>query len=146
VPFVKRVSQILTVALLLSCTAFSAEPKEMAATSFAKSWLLLVDDGKYDQCWKETSASFQSSVRKDKWHSEVAHSRHLLGKLHTRKLISAVYSTQLPGADDGEYVVVTFESGFERLGSGVETVTTQLESDGSWKISGYMVKPVDVTD
>ena len=143
----KTTPKVLILILLATCcSVFAADPKEVAATNFAKSWLQLVDDGKYDQCWKEMSASFQSTVRKDKWQSEVGHSRKMLGKVRSRKLLNAVYTTKLSGADDGEYVVVTFFSSFEKLGSGIETVVPQLEPDGTWKISGYGVKPSDVND
>ncbi len=139
-------SAVITVLVLLCCQAFAADAKESAAAKFAADWLALLDAGKYDQCWKQTSPSFQSSIRKDKWESQLGHSRHLLGKIRARKLLNAVYTNQLPGAEDGEYVVVTFISGFERLGSGIETVIPQLQPDGSWKISGYGVKPSDVDD
>jgi hypothetical protein len=137
---------VIIVLVLLCCQAFAADAKEAAAAKFATDWLALLDAGKYDQCWKQTSPSFQSSIRKDKWESQLGHSRHLLGKIRARKLVSAVYTNKLPGAEDGDYVVVTFFSSFERLGSGIETVIPQLQPDGSWKISGYGVKPSDVDD
>jgi hypothetical protein len=139
-------SVAITVLTLLCCQAFAADTKESAAAKFATDWLGLLDAGKYDQCWKQTSPSFQSSIRKEKWESQLGHWRHLLGKSRARKLLNAVYTNKLSGAEDGEYVVVTFISGFERLGSGIETVIPQLQPDGNWKISGYGVKPSDVDD
>jgi hypothetical protein len=141
-----KCSVVIAVLAILCCQAFAADAKESAAAKFATDWLALLDTGKYDQCWKQTSPSFQSSIRKDKWESQLGHSRHLLGKIRGRKLLNTVYASKLSGAEDGEYVVVTFVSGFERLGSGIETVIPQLQPDGSWKISGYGVKPADVDD
>jgi hypothetical protein len=139
-------SVVIVIVALLCCHAFAADAKEAAAAKFATDWLALLDAGKYDKCWKQTSPSFQSSIRKDKWESQLGHSRHLLGKIRGRKLLNAVYTTKLSGAGDGEYVVVTFVSGFERLGSGIETVIPQLQPDGNWKISGYGVKPSDANE
>jgi hypothetical protein len=139
-------SVVITVLTLLCWQAFGADAKESAAAKFVTDWLAMLDAGKYDQCWKQTSPSFQSSIRKDKWESQLGHSRHLLGKIRARKLVNAVYTNTLPGAEEGEYVVVTFVSSFERLGSGIETVIPQLQPDGRWKISGYGVKPSDVDD
>jgi hypothetical protein len=45
----------------------------------------------------------------------------------------------LPGAPDGEYVVIQFESSFEKKKSAVETVTPMLEKDGKWRVSGYYI-------
>lgn len=139
-------SVVIAALALLCCQAFAADAKESTAAKFATDWLALLDAGKYEQCWKQTSPSFQSSIRKDKWESQLGHSRHLLGKIRTRKLVNAIYTNKLPGAEDGDYVVVTFISAFERLGSGIETVIPQLQPDGNWKISGYGVKPSDVDD
>jgi len=52
---------------------------------------------------------------------------------------SSEYRTTLPGAPDGEYVVIQFDSSFEHKESALETVTPVLE-EGKWKVSGYYIK------
>ena len=66
--------------------------------------------------------------------------RDPLGKVTTRKLKSATYTKSLPGAPDGEYVVIQYESSFEHKQSAVETVTPMLDKDGKWRVSGYFIK------
>jgi hypothetical protein len=58
----------------------------------------------------------------------------------SRKLKSATYMTAMPGAPDGEYVVIQYESSFEHKQSAVETVTPMLDKDGKWRVSGYYIK------
>jgi hypothetical protein len=58
----------------------------------------------------------------------------------SRKRKNATYSKTLPGAPDGEYVVIQYESSFERKQSAVETVTPMLDKDGKWRVSGYFIK------
>jgi hypothetical protein len=58
----------------------------------------------------------------------------------SRKLKSATYKTTLPGAPDGEYVVVQYERSFEHKQSTVETITPMLDKDGKWRVSGYFIK------
>jgi hypothetical protein len=139
---------IFLLVLLHGSAVHSAETKEheAAAAKFAAGWLPLIDAGKYDQAWKQTSPSLQSTIKKDRWQSEVSHSRRLLGKIRVRRLLGAVYTTKLPNDEQGQFVVVTFFGSFERLGSGLETVIPQLLSDGTWVISGYHVKPADATE
>lgn len=48
--------------------------------------------------------------------------------------------TSLPGAPDGEYVVIEFESSFEHKKSAIETVTPMNDKDGKWRVSGYYIK------
>jgi hypothetical protein len=45
----------------------------------------------------------------------------------------------LPGAPDGEYVVIQYATRFEHKPSIIETVTPMLDKDGSWKVSGYFI-------
>jgi hypothetical protein len=56
-----------------------------------------------------------------------------------RKGIFAL-SQSLPGAPDGEYVVIQFATSFENKKSAIETVTPMLDSDGEWRVSGYFIK------
>jgi hypothetical protein len=67
-------------------------------------------------------------------------SRAPLGKLISRNIKSAVYKTSLPGAPDGQYVVIQFESSFEHKKSAIETVTPSLGDDGQWRASGYFIR------
>jgi len=58
----------------------------------------------------------------------------------SRKVKSTTYKTALPGAPDGEYVVIEFESVFENKKAAVETVTPMMDKDGKWQVSGYFIK------
>jgi hypothetical protein len=62
-----------------------------------------------------------------------------LGKLVSRAVISAQTTTNLPGAPDGQYVVMQFNTSFTNKQSAVETVTFMLEKDGKWKAAGYYI-------
>ena len=63
-----------------------------------------------------------------------------LGKLVSRELASKQYATELPGAPDGEYVIIQFATSFENKKTAVETITPMLAPGGSWKVSGYFIK------
>jgi hypothetical protein len=66
--------------------------------------------------------------------------REPLGRPVSRKMRSAVYMTSLPGAPDGHYVVITFDTSFARKKAGIETVTPKLDNDGTWRVSGYFIR------
>jgi hypothetical protein len=57
-----------------------------------------------------------------------------------RALKNANYTKTLPGAPDGEYVVLQYETSFEHKQSAAETVTPTLDKDGKWPVSGYFIK------
>ena len=70
----------------------------------------------------------------------VAAARKPLGKLVSRDLKSARYAASLPGAPDGEYVVIQFATSFENKKSAIETITPMRGADGKWRVSGYYIK------
>lgn len=133
---------VFVFALLLTlCTALQAQQKpEQLAQQSSDAWLALVDSGKYAESWQEASQLFRAAVTKEQWQSALRGSRDPLGKMLSRKLKSATYTKTLPGAPDGEYVVMQYESSFEHKQSAVETVTPMLDKDGKWRVSGYYVK------
>ena len=119
----------------------AAEPeKEKVAVAAAEKWVALVDGGKYAESWKEASAYFKNAVKQEQWEQAAQAVRKPLGKLVSRKVKSSTYKTELPGAPDGEYVVVTFETAFENKKTAIETVTPMMDKDGTWRVSGYFIK------
>jgi hypothetical protein len=79
-------------------------------------------------------------VTKQKWTDQLSAVRGPLGKLVSREVKSTEYTTTMPGAPDGEYVVIQYTTSFENKRRAVETVTPMKEKDGSWKVSGYFIR------
>ena len=113
---------------------------EDAAQPPATEWLALVDAGKYVESWERMSSGFKKAVSKRKWKSTIEKVRKPLGKFISRKLKSVEYAKELPGAPEGEYVVLQYESAFERRPAAVEKVTLILGQDLTWRVSSYAVK------
>ncbi|MBI5570646.1 MAG: DUF4019 domain-containing protein [Desulfomonile tiedjei] len=141
---VKR-TVVLTL-VVLSVVAFSVAPlsadeaKEQKAVTAAQEWLSLVDAGKYAESWDEAAAFFRGAVLKGTWTQQLTAARKPLGRMLSRTVASKTYARSLPGAPDGEYVVIQFNTSFENKKSAVETVTPMLDKDGKWRVSGYYIK------
>ena len=118
----------------------AAETPEDAAQVAAESWLKLVDEGKYDESWDRAAKLFKGAVTKPKWREALSGTRAPLGKLVTRRVSSRRYAEKLPGAPDGKYVVIQFNTVFEHKASAVETITPMLHPDGVWRVSGYFIR------
>ncbi len=114
--------------------------KEAQAIAAAKQWLTLVDGGQYAESWVAAAEMFRGAVTKDRWVQQLGGVRTAIGKVAKRELKSRTYATSLPGAPDGEYVVLQYETSFVGKKSAVETVTPMLEKDGKWRVSGYFVR------
>lgn len=115
------------------------KPEQLAQRS-SEAWLALVDSGKYAESWQQASQLFKGHITSEQWLRALRTTRDPLGKMLSRKIISATYTKTLPGVPDGEYVVIRYESSFEHKKSAVETITPMLETDGTWRVSGYFIK------
>ncbi|MEI7909292.1 MAG: DUF4019 domain-containing protein [Verrucomicrobiota bacterium] len=135
-----RVIALFAVIAASASLAFGAEKPEIAAQKAAEQWLALVDAGKYGESWETAAAFFKGAVTKDQWQTSMVSLRKPLGDLVSRKLKTAKYTKTLPGAPDGEYVVLQFDTSLANKKEAVETVTPLLDKDGKWKVSGYFIK------
>jgi hypothetical protein len=117
-----------------------SQPQTRDAVSAAQKWLALIDSGNYSETWNEASAIFRGAVTEPGWENSMNTFRQPLGDLISRKLKSAQLMTELPGAPDGRYVVMQFETSFANKKTTIETVTFMLGKDGQWKSAGYFIK------
>ncbi len=131
----------ITLLVLMGSTT-TAETSGALADSqdSALSWLALIDNGEIHRSWSEASSLFQQAVTAADWERALQGARGPLGEFQARSFLGATHTTTLPGAPDGEYVVMQFEASFARKAEAVETVTTMLEADGSWRVSGYFIR------
>ena len=130
----------IAVAILPALAAEKHDEAEKQAVAAAESWLAQVDDGKYGESWDAAAEYLKNAVTKDDFVKSLKAARNPLGRLKSREVKSKEYRTSLPGAPDGEYVVIQFKTVFENKKSAIETVTPMLGKDGKWKVSGYYVR------
>lgn len=117
-----------------------ADEKTDGAVKAAEAWLALVDAGDFAASWAEAAPFFKEKVPEDTWVTMVASVRKPLGEVKSRKLDSAMFTTTLPGAPEGEYVVIQFKTDFAGKPESVETVTPMKDAKGVWRVSGYYIR------
>ena len=120
--------------------AFAVDTKTTKATMAAEEFLLLVDTSQYGQSWDAASSFFKSQVPKETWVKQISSVRTAFGKVTNRQILKAQYMTQLPGAPDGQYVILQYDTTFENKRKAVETITPMLDKDGKWLVSGYFIQ------
>ena len=137
-----KVMCLVVLGLMLVAVSGRAEQsdKEKVAVMAAEKWLGIVDEGKYAESWNEAAELFKNAVKQGQWEQAIQAVRTPLGKLVSRKVKSTSYQTSLPGAPDGQYLVIVFETSFEKKKSAIETVTPMMDKDGKWRVSGYYIK------
>lgn len=136
-------------AILALSPSFAAEEGEATAKKEAvqamQTWLGEIDGGDYAKSWSDASKSFQKAVTSTQWVAALSSVSAPDGKMLERKLASALYQSGVPTPGgqilQGQFVIAQFDSSFENLKYARETVTFEKEADGTWRASGYYIKP-----
>jgi hypothetical protein len=138
----KTLLAVSAATLILIGFSTSADDSDAVAQAqvAAKSWLALTDSAKYGQSWDAAASIAKSAVTRADWEKAIKGGRSSLGAVKARKVKLATFTRTLPGAPDGEYVVIQFESQFENKAAAIETVTPMHDKDGVWRVSGYFIK------
>jgi hypothetical protein len=126
--------------ICLICTHSIAGEAEEDALKAAEEWLVLIDTGEYGLSWDNAAELFKKAITKEQWEEAIRPIKSAMGDLISRKVKSAKYTDSLPGAPDGEYVVIQFSTSFTNKKSAIETVTPMKDPDGKWRVSGYYIK------
>lgn len=113
---------------------------EKIAVETADQWLNLIDNGEYVESWNGAAEMFRKAVEKEAWEKQMLAFREPLGKVINREVIKKEYMTSMPGAPDGEYVVIKYNTSFENKKNTIETVTPMKDTGGEWRVSGYYIK------
>jgi hypothetical protein len=138
-----RRRSVMVVCVLALWGVGAASPQEKAedaAQAAAESWLDLMDAGNYAESWKEAAEIFKGAISEADWVQMARGVRAPLGKVLSRKLKSRQYTEKLPGAPDGRYVVIQYDTVLEHKAEAVETVTPTMDPDGMWRVSGYFIR------
>ena len=133
----------LVAALLIAQLAVPARADEAAAAeavAVSSAWLALTDRGEYGAGWDAASTLIKSAVTRAQFVQALEGARAPLGALISRTLLSKQYATSLPGAPDGDYVVIQYQTTFRNKQSAVETITPKREDDGQWRVAGYYIR------
>ena len=131
---------LVGVGILMVLIGSCSKDKTTAAKGAAEAWFKLVDSGNYAQSWEQAANLMKTSVAKEQWQQILDSNRTPLGSLISRKLTSAEYREELPGAPAGQYVVLQYHSTFEHRNSVTETAAPTLDKDGTWRVSLYYIK------
>lgn len=111
-----------------------------AAQAAAEAWLAALDAADYGATWDAAAALFRNAVPRSGWEQAARATRGPLGTVQQRQAAGAQFTRTLPGAPDGEYVVIQYRTRFEHKAAAVETVTPMRDPDGQWRVSGYFIR------
>ena len=127
---------VLLLAIVAACTSDEVETKD-APQSAAEAFLLLVDQGNYQQSWSDASTWLRDKVDANQWAEHAGGYRQPLGNVEDRKLNSVEFHDSLEDMPAGKYAFVIFDSSLADNGSTSEMVGLMLDDDSTWRVIGY---------
>jgi hypothetical protein len=130
---------LLTGIVGLFSLSVQAEEKADAAVAAAQEWLALTDAHEFKKSWQNAAPLFKEQIKETDWEKAIASVRTPLGKAESRELLTTQTTRTLPGAPQGNYVIIQFKTRFTNKPESVETITP-MNVDGTWKVSGYFIK------
>ncbi len=110
-------------------------PEHLAAIA----WLNLIDSGRYQESWDAAAELFRGQMPAQDWSRLVAGVRDPIGAVQSRRLQTSTAAGSLPGAPDGEYMMLQFISSFANKQHAQERVTLMREGD-VWRVAGYYIR------
>ena len=117
------------------------EPAYVAAGEAAsRSWLAKLDAGDYGATWDAAAAAFRKAITRNKWEADVGSVRKALGPLQERSSRGVRFTRSLPGAPDGDYVLLQNDARFQNKAAAIESITMSREADGVWRVVGYFIR------
>lgn len=125
-------------ALLLGTLAHADTPEQQAERA-ALRWLATLDRGQYEQSWRNASPLVRRQVSMERWAQAVGAARNPLGKVRSRAHLTATYREHIPGAPDGKFVILRFDTAFENKRGAIETVTEMLVGN-QWMTVAYFIQ------
>jgi hypothetical protein len=137
---IRCIACLLVVSLFFPVGFSLADTDREAAIAAAKQWVTLIDAGQYAQSWDEAAQLFQESIRRPDWVKSLEMVRIPLGAVVTRNIRNTANATSLPGAPEGEYLIIEFDTAFRDKAGAIETVTSARDTDGKWRVAGYYIR------
>jgi len=111
------------------------------ATAAATAWVILLDEGRYEASWDSAAPAFQQAVTQAAWVEAAVRARGPFEPFGKRSLAGAELRATLPNAPPGPYVILRFHTAVAGGRTVTETVVPMRLPDGSWRVSGYFVRP-----
>jgi hypothetical protein len=113
--------------------------EEQAAERQALGFLGYLDHGRYADSYAYTGMLIRAQLDRDSFAKQLENARAGTGALVSRELGEASYATTVPGAPDGQYVVLHYGASFANRQQAEETLTLSL-AKGYWRVNGYYIK------
>ncbi|QIG52814.1 DUF4019 domain-containing protein [Altererythrobacter sp. BO-6] len=120
-------------------TGSPAAADDPVSIARAEKFMARVDARDWEGSWKATGPYFRSQASLAEWTKLIEPVRTPLGKVESRRLVSVQRTSTVPGAPEGDYQIIQFQTDF----AGREMIATEtvvmLRGQNGWEIVGFFI-------
>ncbi len=109
------------------------------AAQAAKDYVETIDKGLYAQSWSRGDSLFQQTISQKEWATALQGARKPLGKVLSRTLKDQRPAWDPRGLPKGPYMVIEYNTSFEKAPQSGELLTLRMGPDGRWRVLTYQV-------
>jgi Protein of unknown function (DUF4019) len=113
-----------------------AGPAEDEASASGEKWLVLLDNQKYEESWRQAGSMFREEVKQEQWIASLQRFREPLGETLTRVVARVDFTRALRGAPDADYAIIHYTTDFKNKSAVTERLTL-VKEDGRWQTAAY---------
>ncbi|SRR6266404_9709234 len=136
----RQLLALICLAGVVTGTALAQDPKATAAQAAARDWLALADRSDAQGSWNAAGKKFQEAIPVSGWSGALAKAREPLGSVKDRTISKTGFKNTFPGAPEGDYALIVYTTSFANKARSRETLTLERESDGKWRVVGYLIR------
>jgi hypothetical protein len=121
--------------------ATTSDSAVASAQRAADAWLRQLDGAQYGLSWDNAASAFQHAMTRAQWITTIQKVQGQVGPLGARSLQHGQYTTTVPNAPAGEYVVLQYRTESAVASFVTETVVMVRDGARGWRVLGYTVRP-----
>jgi len=129
------------IALVCAAPSLAQDPRAAQVQTTARDWLNLIDKQNATASFNAAGARFREPITLEQWTEALAKARAPLGGVDQRTIVETAFDKAAgEGGTQFEIAVVRFRTAFAKKTESSETVTLELEADGTWRVIGYFIR------
>jgi hypothetical protein len=136
----RALAALAACAIAFALPVHAQDPRASEAHVAALDWLKLADADDTKATYEASAKRFKEAMPLDQWTTAMKQAREQFGAVESRAMATAQPPKPGPEVPPGEFIVIVFRTEFAKRKNGNELLTLEKESDGKWRVVGYLMR------
>jgi hypothetical protein len=125
----------------VAANGLAQDPRAAEAQKAARSWLELVDKLDANGSFAAAGARFRAPITSEEWADAIAKGRAPLGAVEQRAVAETAFDkAKTDNGGEFEVALVRYRTSFAKKSDVSETITLERDTNGVWRVIGYLIR------